>query len=135
VRASLFGPIPRLSSHRGSVVSQCLVGSMSLPWKPLGLSFSDGRQLHLLCAHLLSTEGWLFPRNVCQSQHGGSRTASQEYIVYILMGKENMGLKKTHNPQNLNRKTMADGGRTAHEHPFPWEEAFPRKETMEYLLT
>ena len=31
---------------------------------------------------------------------------------------------------------MADGGRrTTHEHPFPWEEAFPRKETMEYFLT
>jgi len=33
------------------------------------------------------------------------------------------------------RKTMADGGRTTHEHLFPWEEAFPRKETLEYLLT
>ena len=61
VRASHFGPITRVSSHRGSVVSQCLVGSMPLPWQPLGLNFSDGRQLHLLCAHLLSTEGWLFP--------------------------------------------------------------------------
>ena len=61
VRASHFGPIPRLSSHRGSVVSQRLVGSMPLPCQPLGLNFSDGRQLHLLCAHLLSTEGWLFP--------------------------------------------------------------------------
>jgi len=73
--------------------------------------------------------------NVCQAQHGGSRTASQEYTVYNLIGKENMGLKKTHSPRSLNRKTMADGGRTTHEHPFPWEEAFPRKETMEYLLT
>ena len=61
VRASHFGPIPRLSSHRGSVVSQSMVGSVPLPWQPLGLTFSDGRQLHLLCAHLLSTEGWLFP--------------------------------------------------------------------------
>lgn len=61
VRASHFGPIPRLSSHRGCVVSQYLVRSMPLPWQPLGLNFSDGRQLHLLCAHLLSTEGCLFP--------------------------------------------------------------------------
>jgi len=49
------------SYHRGCVVSQCLVGSMPLPWPPLGLNFSDGRQLWLLCAHLPSTEGWLFP--------------------------------------------------------------------------
>ena len=61
VRASHFGPITRLSSHRGCVVSQYLVRSMPLPWQPLGLNFSDGRQLHLLCAHLLSTEGCLFP--------------------------------------------------------------------------
>ena len=61
VRASHFGPIPRLSSHRGSVVSQSMVGSVPLPWQPLGLNVSDGRQLHLRCAHLLSTEGWLFP--------------------------------------------------------------------------
>ena len=61
VRASHFGPIPRLSSHIGCVASQCLVRSMPLPWQPLGLNFSDGRQLHLLCAHLLSTEGYLFP--------------------------------------------------------------------------
>ena len=53
--------ITRLSSHRGSVVSQCSVGSIPLPCQPLGLTFSDGRQRHLLCAHLLSTEGWLFP--------------------------------------------------------------------------
>jgi len=58
---SHFGPIPYLSFHRGSVVSQGLVGSMPLPGQPLGLNFSDGRQLRLLCAHLLSTEGWLFP--------------------------------------------------------------------------
>ena len=76
------------------------------------------------------------PLNVCQAQHAGSRTASQEYTVYNLIGKENMGLKKTHSPRSLNRKTMADGGRrTTGEHPFPWEEAFPRKETLEYLLT
>ena len=75
------------------------------------------------------------PLNVRQAQHGGSRTASQEDTVYNLMWKENMGLKKTHSPRSLNMKTMADGGRTTHEHPFPWEEAFPRKETMEYLLT
>ena len=74
------------------------------------------------------------PLNVCQAQHGGSRTASQEYTVYNLIRKENMGLKKTHSPRSLNRKTMADGGRTTHEHLFPWEEAFPLKETMEYLL-
>ena len=63
VRAFHFplGPISRLLSHRGSVVSQYLVRSMPLPWQPLGLNFSDARQLHLLCAHLLSTEGWLFP--------------------------------------------------------------------------
>jgi len=30
---------------------------------------------------------------------------------------------------------MADGGGTTHKHPCPLEEAFPRKETMEYLLT
>ena len=71
------------------------------------------------------------PLNVCQAQHGGSRTASQEYTVYNLMGKENMGLKKTHSPRSLNMKTMADGGRTTHEHPFPCEEDFPLKETME----
>ena len=59
VRASHFGPISRLSSHIWCVVSQCLVRSMPLPWQPLGLNFSDGRQLHLLCAHLLSTEGRL----------------------------------------------------------------------------
>ena len=75
------------------------------------------------------------PLNVCQAQHGGSRTASQEYTVYNLIRKENMALKKTHSPRSLNRKTMADGGRTTHEHLFPWEEAFPLKETMEYLLT
>ena len=74
------------------------------------------------------------PLNVCQAQHAGSRTASQEYTVCNLMGKEHMGLKKTHSPRSLNRKTVADGGRTTHEHPCPWEEAFPRKETMEYLL-
>ena len=74
------------------------------------------------------------PLNVCQAQHAGSRTASQEYTVYNLIGKENMGLKKTHSPRSLNRKTMADGGRTTHEHLFPWEEALPLKETMEYLL-
>ena len=36
------------------------------------------------------------PLNVCQAQHGGSRTASQEYTVYNPIWKENMGLKKTH---------------------------------------
>jgi len=60
IRASHFGPITRLSSHRRSVVSQCFLGSMPLPWQPLGLNFSDGRQLHLLCAHLLSTDKWHF---------------------------------------------------------------------------
>ena len=75
------------------------------------------------------------PLNVCQAQHGGSRTASEEYTVHNLMGKENTGLKKTHSPRSLNRKTMADGGRTKHEHPCLWEQAFPRKETMEKLLT
>jgi len=34
------------------------------------------------------------PLNVCQAQLGGSRTASQEYTVYNLIWKENMGLKK-----------------------------------------
>ena len=29
------------------------------------------------------------PLGVCQAQNGGSRTASQEYIVYNLIGKEN----------------------------------------------
>ena len=71
------------------------------------------------------------PLHVRQAQHGGSRTASQEDTVYNLMWKENMGLKKTHSPRSLNMKTMADGGRTTHEHPFPWEEDFPLKETME----
>ena len=33
---------------------------------------------------------WTLPLNVCQAQHGGSRTASQEYPVYNLIGKENM---------------------------------------------
>ena len=75
------------------------------------------------------------PLNVCQAEHAGSRTASREYTVYILMRKENMGLKKTHYPRSLDMKTMADGGRTTHEHPCPCVEAFPRKETMEYLLT
>ena len=75
------------------------------------------------------------PLHVRQAQHGGSRTASQEDTVYNLMWKENMGLKKTHSPRSLNRKTMADGRRTTHEHLFPWEEAFPLKEIMEYLLT
>jgi len=68
------------------------------------------------------------PLNVCQAQHGGSRTASEEYTVHNLMGKENTGLKKTHSPRSLNRKTMADGGRTTHEHPCPWLEAFTLKE-------
>ena len=71
------------------------------------------------------------PLNVCQAPHGGSRTASQEYTVHNLMGKENRGLKKTHSPRSLNRKTMADGGRTTHGHPCQCEEAFPLKETME----
>jgi len=75
------------------------------------------------------------PLNVCQAQHGGSRSASQELTVYNLTENENMGLKKTHSPRGLNRKIMVDGGRTTHVHPFPWEEAFPRKETMEYILT
>ena len=30
------------------------------------------------------------PLNVCQAQHGGSRTASQEYTLYNLIGIENM---------------------------------------------
>ena len=30
------------------------------------------------------------PLNVCQAQHAGSRTASQEYTVYNLIGKDNM---------------------------------------------
>jgi len=137
VTDSHFEPITCLTSQRGSVVSQCLVGIMPLPWQPLGLTFSDGRQLHLLCAHLLSTlyRRMSLPLNVCQAPHGGSKTASQEYTVYNLIRKENMALKKTHSPRSLNRKTMADGGRTTHEHLFPWEEAFPLKETMEYLLT
>ena len=75
------------------------------------------------------------PLNVCQAQHGGSRTAAQEYTVYNHIGKENVGLKQTHSPRSMNMKTMADGGRTTHEHPFPWEQAFPQKDTMEYLLT
>jgi len=46
------------------------------------------------------------------------------------------GSEKTHSPRILNRKTMADGGRRiTPEHPFPWEETFLRKETMEYLFT
>jgi hypothetical protein len=73
------------------------------------------------------------PLNVCQAQHGGSRTSSQEYTVYNLIWKENMGLIKTHSPRSLKTKTMADGGRTTHEHRFPWEDAFPLKEIMDYL--
>jgi hypothetical protein len=45
------------------------------------------------------------------------------------------GIDKTHAPRSLNRKSMDGGGRTTYEHPFPWEEASPGKETMEYLLT
>ena len=75
------------------------------------------------------------PLNVCQAQHGGSRTASQEYTLYNLFGNEKMWLKKTLSTRSLNMETMADGGRTTHEHPCPREEAFPLKETMEYLLT
>ena len=50
----------------------------------------------------------------------------------ISFGKT-MGWKKSHSPRSLNRKTMADGGRTTHEHRFPWEDAFPLKEIMDYL--
>lgn len=45
------------------------------------------------------------------------------------------GIDKTHAPRSLNRKSMDGGGRTTNEHSFPWEEASPGKETMEYLLT
>jgi len=86
-----------------------------------------------LCPPALYTRMAL-PLNVCQAQHGGSRTASQEYTLYNLFGNEKMWLKKTLSPRSLNMETMADGGRRTHEHPFPWEEALPRKETMEYLL-
>ena len=71
------------------------------------------------------------PLNVCQAQHGGSKTASQEYTVYNLIRKENMALKKTHSPRSLNSKTMADGGRTTHEHLFPWEDAVTLKKTLQ----
>jgi hypothetical protein len=33
------------------------------------------------------------PLNVCQAQQGSSKTSSQEYTVYNLIGKENMALK------------------------------------------
>ena len=64
------------------------------------------------------------PLNVCQAQQGSSKTSSQEYTVYNLTGKENNRLKKTHSPWSLNMKTMAYGGGTTQEHPFPWEEVF-----------
>jgi len=75
------------------------------------------------------------PLNVCQAQHGGSTTASQEYTLCDFTGNENMGLKKTQSPRSLNRKTMVDGGGKTHLHHFPWKEATPLKETMGYLLT
>lgn len=133
MRASHFWSITRLNSHSGSVVSQCLAGSMPLPWQPLGLNFSDGRQRHPLCAHLLYRSMYI-PLNVCQAQHGGSRSFPGIHSLQSHWERK-YGIENTHSPRSLNMKTMADGGRTTHEHPFPWEEASPRKETMEYLLS
>ena len=99
-------------------IARATIGPERLTWKAT---------LPPLCPPALYRRMAL-PLNVCPAPHGGSRTASEESTVHNLIGKENMGLKKTHSPRSLNRKTMADGGRTTNEHPFPWEEAFPRKE-------
>ena len=130
-----------LWAHHSQLISQRLCGVTMLGGQHIIAMATIGPELlrwkatpHALCTPALHRRMAL-PLNLCQTQQGGSIITSQEYTVHNLIGKENMGLKKTHSPRSLNRKTMADGGRTTHEHPFPWEEAFPRKETMEYLLT
>jgi len=52
---SHMGPIMALFSHREPVVSQGSMGIMPLLWQCIGMDFSEGRQLCLLGAHLLST--------------------------------------------------------------------------------
>ena len=45
VRVSHMGPIMHLSSPREYTVSQGSMGFMLLPWQPVGVDLSEGRQL------------------------------------------------------------------------------------------
>ena len=55
VRDSQMDPNKSLYYHSESVVSQGLIGTMPLLWQEGGLGISEGRQLHQLWIHLLST--------------------------------------------------------------------------------
>ena len=48
VRLSHIWPITHLFSHREVVWAQGSMGIISVPWPPLGLHLSEGRQLHTL---------------------------------------------------------------------------------------
>ena len=48
VRMSHIWPITHLFSHREIVRAQGSMGIISVPWPPLGLHLSEGRQLHTL---------------------------------------------------------------------------------------
>ena len=48
VRMSHIWPIAHLYAHREVVRAQGSMGIISVPWPPLGLHLSEGRQLHTL---------------------------------------------------------------------------------------
>lgn len=55
VRNSHMGSITLFSSHRKALWSKGLMGILSLPWKPVNLDLSEGRQLFPICANMLSS--------------------------------------------------------------------------------
>ena len=74
------------------------------------------------------------PLNVCQAQLGSSKTSSQEYTVYNLIGKENMALKDplpTQPEQENNGRWRKNNTRAS----LSMGGSFSTEETMEYLLT
>ena len=53
-RMSHIWPITHLFSHREIVQAQGSMGIISVPWPPLGLHLSEGRQLHTLGKKIFS---------------------------------------------------------------------------------
>lgn len=103
VRASQQVSNTPLCSHSDAILSLGSICIMPLPWKPVGLEFSDGRHTtHSGPTCSVQNDGF-FPWTYVAfgGQYCCSNIASHQYTVSNLIWNENMWLTKTHSPRTL----------------------------------
>ena len=94
VRISHIWPITHLFSHRQVVRSQGSMGIISVPWPPLRLHLSEGRQLHTHWGTKFSLSGWISDNMGSTSGSSAfSVTAAHEYTGQNLFWRENMSFQ------------------------------------------